>query len=201
MDFHAWSDAIVVLNKIGSTEHISLTSVIKHGSTLKVEITSSMEFEEASLEEVWGINNFRRAFFPHVITIYRSQSMRIGGLQVHKISDLEGREEEGRHNHNDIQVGLDLASLFSPCMTFNLLFIYVVKTFPTCIRTYAATLNREAQLLPLVFIMILVVVAIRNRVMYHTVFGGGIFVSGLQILCLLETEGKVFCDTVEEQKL
>lgn len=104
------------------------------------------------------------------------------------------------HHHKVIHVGLLLTALFCACMVFNILFMYIVELFPTCIRNTAASLSRQALLLALVFVPVLVVIGRRNQLFTHAVFGVTILLCGLLVITLPETKGKVLCDSMEEQE-
>ncbi|KNA14625.1 hypothetical protein SOVF_105530 [Spinacia oleracea] len=104
------------------------------------------------------------------------------------------------HRHKGIHVGLELTALFCACMVFNILFMYVVELFPTCIRNTAASLSRQALLLASIFVPELVVLGRRNQLFSHAVFGVTILVCGVLVICLPETKGKVLCDSMEEQE-
>ncbi|XP_074307714.1 organic cation/carnitine transporter 3-like [Silene latifolia] len=105
------------------------------------------------------------------------------------------------HDQKGIRVGLELTALFCACMVFNILFIYTVELFPTCVRNTAVSLSRQALLFASVFVPVLVVIGRRNELFGHTVFGVTIIVCGLLVLSLPETRGKVLCDTMEEQEV
>ncbi|XP_021724725.1 organic cation/carnitine transporter 3-like [Chenopodium quinoa] len=104
------------------------------------------------------------------------------------------------HHHKGIHVGLELIALFCACMVFNILFMYVVELFPTCIRNTAASLSRQALLLASVFVPVLVVIGRSNQLFSHAVFGVTILLCGLLVISLPETKGKVLCDGMEEQE-
>ncbi|KAL9244256.1 hypothetical protein vseg_018053 [Gypsophila vaccaria] len=100
-----------------------------------------------------------------------------------------------------IHVGLELISLFCACMVFNTLFMYTVELFPTCVRSTATSLSRQALLLASVFVPYLVVIGRKNELFSHTIFGVTIIVCGILVLTLPETRDMVLCDTMEEQEV
>lgn len=104
------------------------------------------------------------------------------------------------HHHKGIHAGLDLMALFCACMVFNILFLYGVELFPTCVRNTASSLSRQAMLFASIFVPVLVVIGRSNQLLSPVVFGVTILLSGLLVLFLPETRGKVLCDTMEEQE-
>ncbi|KAL9244255.1 hypothetical protein vseg_018052 [Gypsophila vaccaria] len=106
----------------------------------------------------------------------------------------------GQHQ-KAVHVGLEFIALFCACMVFNILFMYTVELFPTCVRSTATALSRQALLLASIFVPVLVVIGRRNELFDHTVFGVSIIVCGTLVLTLPETRGKVLCDTMGEQEV
>lgn len=104
------------------------------------------------------------------------------------------------HHHKIVHVGLELMALFCACMVFNILFMYVVELFPTCIRNTAASLSRQALLFASIFVPVLVVIGRRIQLFSHLIFGVTILSCGLLVIFLPETRGRVLCDSMEEQE-
>ncbi|KAK9676487.1 hypothetical protein RND81_11G080200 [Saponaria officinalis] len=111
------------------------------------------------------------------------------------LSVVAGQHRKGIH------VGLELVAIFCACMVFNILFMYTVELFPTCVRSTATSLSRQALLLASVFVPVLVVIGRRNVKFCPTIFGVTIIICGLLVMTLPETRGKVLCDTMEEQQV
>lgn len=99
-----------------------------------------------------------------------------------------------------VQVGLELVSLFCACMAYNILLMYIIELFPTCVRNCATSLVRQAAIFGSVFDPILIWLGRENELWSYGVFGMAIIPCGLLVLCLPETRGKSLCDTMEEQE-
>lgn len=97
------------------------------------------------------------------------------------------------------QMGLEVVSFFSACTTLNVVLIYTLELFPTCVRNSALSMVRQAVVLGGVFGPV-VVAAWRQSALPFGVFGAVIGVCGLFVVCLPETKGAAFCDTMEEQE-
>ncbi|CAO2814122.1 unnamed protein product [Amaranthus hypochondriacus] len=104
------------------------------------------------------------------------------------------------HHRMGLHVGLELIALFCASMVFNILFMYVVELFPTCVRNTAASLSRQGLLIASIFVPVLVVIGRRNQLLSHVIFGGTILLCGLLVISLPETRGKPLCDTMDEQE-
>lgn len=99
-----------------------------------------------------------------------------------------------------VQVGLELVSLFCACMAYNILLMYIIELFPTCVRNCATSLVRQAAIFGSIFDPILIWLGRKNELWSYGVFGIAIIPCGLLVLCLPETRGKSLCDTMEEQE-
>jgi len=99
-----------------------------------------------------------------------------------------------------IQVGLELVSLFCVCMAYNILLMYIIELFPTCVRNCATSLVRQAAIFGSVFDPILIWLGRKNELWSYGVFGMAIIPCGFLVLCLPETRGMPLCDTMEEQE-
>ena len=109
------------------------------------------------------------------------------------VLSILGKEYEG------LMIGLELISLFCACMAYNLVLMYIVELFPTCVRNSASSLVRQAMIFGSIFDPVLVLLGRENMLYCYGVFGITVLVCGFLILCLPETRGKVLCDTMEEQ--
>ncbi|KMT02668.1 hypothetical protein BVRB_9g203450 [Beta vulgaris subsp. vulgaris] len=107
----------------------------------------------------------------------------------------------GKHIHQGLLISLELVSLFCACMAYNLVLMYTVELFPTCVRNSASSLVRQAMIFGSVFDPVLILLGRQNKMYSYGVFGITVLVCGFLVLCLPETRGKVLCDTMEEQEL
>ncbi|XP_030455299.2 organic cation/carnitine transporter 3-like [Syzygium oleosum] len=101
-----------------------------------------------------------------------------------------------------LQIGLELVSFFSGCTALDVLLIYTLELFPTCVRNSAMSMVRQAVVFGGVFSPLLVAAAGRtgNRVVSYGVFGLVIGCCGLFVMCLPETRGGNLCDTMDEEE-
>ncbi|XLS48857.1 hypothetical protein HN51_023215, partial [Arachis hypogaea] len=76
------------------------------------------------------------------------------------------------------------------------LVIYGTELFPTCVRNSALSLVRQAGVLGGTLCPMLVAIGRGNKFLCYGVFGLAIGCSGLFLVCLPETKGKAFCDTI-----
>ncbi|KAK9663860.1 hypothetical protein RND81_14G003200 [Saponaria officinalis] len=102
--------------------------------------------------------------------------------------------------HGYILIGLELVSLFCACMAYNLVLMYMVELFPTCVRNSATSLVRQAMILGSVFDPMLIQLGRKSIIYSFGIFGLAMLLCGFLVLCLPETKGKVLCDTMEEQE-
>ncbi|KAJ8761723.1 hypothetical protein K2173_004532 [Erythroxylum novogranatense] len=100
----------------------------------------------------------------------------------------------------NLQIGLELVSFFSACTAVNILIIYTLEMFPTCVRNSAVSVMRQALILGGVISPILVAAGGRGGLVSYGVFGVVIGICGLFVLCLPETRGSTPCDTLEEEE-
>lgn len=110
-----------------------------------------------------------------------------------------------------LEMALELASFFSACTAFNVLLIFTLELFPTCVRNSALSMARQAVVFGGLFSPLLVAAgrnastatattSTSNGLLSYGVFGVTIAVSGLFVRCLPETKGAAFCDTLDEQE-
>ncbi|GAB4854029.1 hypothetical protein Ancab_022610 [Ancistrocladus abbreviatus] len=99
-----------------------------------------------------------------------------------------------------LKIMLELTSYFSACTTFDLLLIYAVELFPTCVRNSAMSMVKQAIILGSAISPVLVAAGQENWFLQYGVFGFGIWFCGLFVTCLPETRGESMCDTMEEQE-
>ncbi|KAM7269521.1 hypothetical protein ACFE04_025018 [Oxalis oulophora] len=100
-----------------------------------------------------------------------------------------------------LEIGLELVSFFSACTAFNILLIYTIELFPTCVRNSAISMVRQALVLGGVISPILVAAARTNGDFWsYGVFGIAIGVCGLFVVGLPDTRDTMFCDTMEEEE-
>uniref|UniRef100_A0A7N0SVV5 Major facilitator superfamily (MFS) profile domain-containing protein n=1 Tax=Kalanchoe fedtschenkoi TaxID=63787 RepID=A0A7N0SVV5_KALFE len=101
-----------------------------------------------------------------------------------------------------IQMGLEMISFFFVCSSFNMILIYTLELFPTCVRNSAISMVREALVLGGVFSPLLVAAGrgLDNGAVTAGVFGLLISLCGLFVAFLPETRGGRLCDTLEEEE-
>lgn len=100
-----------------------------------------------------------------------------------------------------LQMGLELASFFSACTAFNVHIMYTLELFPTCVRSSALSMVRQAVVFGGMFSPVLVAAGRNtNGLLTYGVFGVIIAVSGLFVGRLPETKGSLLCDTLEEEE-
>ncbi|KAL2495709.1 Organic cation/carnitine transporter 3 [Forsythia ovata] len=99
-----------------------------------------------------------------------------------------------------MQIGLELVSFFSACAAFDVLLIYTLELFPTCVRNSGVSMVRQALVFGGVFSPVLVAAGRKNGFLSYGVFGVTIAVCGLFVACLPETRGRTLCDTMDEEE-
>lgn len=99
-----------------------------------------------------------------------------------------------------LQIGLELVSFFSADTAFNVMLIYTLELFPTCVRNSALSMVRQAVVFGGAFSPILGAAGRRNKLYSFGVFGVTIAACSLFVGCLPETKGGTFCDTIDEEE-
>ncbi|KAK9937346.1 hypothetical protein M0R45_014143 [Rubus argutus] len=108
---------------------------------------------------------------------------------------------KGINPWTELQIGLELVSFFSACSAFNVLLIFTIELFPTCVRNSALSMVRQAVVLGGVFSPMLAAAGRANGgVLSYGVFGVVVGVCGLFAVCLPETRGRGICDTMDEEE-
>ncbi|CAH8356224.1 unnamed protein product [Eruca vesicaria subsp. sativa] len=94
----------------------------------------------------------------------------------------------------------ELCSFFCARIGFNLMAVYMIEMFPTCVRNFATTMLRQALVVGGACCPIIASVGRNVPSISFAVFG--FVVSGLGFFALLlpETRGASLCDTMEEQE-
>ncbi|PSR95573.1 Organic cation/carnitine transporter like [Actinidia chinensis var. chinensis] len=104
---------------------------------------------------------------------------------------------KSKYSTEGLQMGVEMVSFFSVGTAFNVLLIYTLELFPTCVRNTAMSMVRQALVLGGVFSP--VVVSASGSVSYG-VFGVIIGLCGLLVIFLPETRGLALCDTMDEEE-
>ncbi|KAL2253398.1 organic cation/carnitine transporter 3-like [Sesamum indicum] len=99
-----------------------------------------------------------------------------------------------------LQIALEIVSFFMARAAFDVLLIYTLELFPTCVRNSAVSMVRQASLFGGVLGPALAAVGRKKGLLSYGVFGATISVCGLLIAWLPETKGRVLCDTMEEEE-
>lgn len=108
---------------------------------------------------------------------------------------------KGINPWTELQIGLELVSFFSACSAFNLLLIFTIELFPTCVRNSALSMVRQAVVLGGVFSPMLAAAGRANGgVFSYGVFGVVVGFCGLFAVGLPETRGRGICDTMDEEE-
>ncbi|XP_078428515.1 organic cation/carnitine transporter 3-like [Wolffia australiana] len=102
----------------------------------------------------------------------------------------------------NMKMGVEVGSFFCACTAFNVVLIYGLELFPTCVRNSALSMVRQALVLGGVFAPQLVSGArvSGSGFVSFGVFGIVIGICGLFVVLLPETKGSSICDTFEEQE-
>ncbi|KZV51256.1 Organic cation/carnitine transporter 3 [Dorcoceras hygrometricum] len=95
------------------------------------------------------------------------------------------------------QMGMELVSFFSACMGANVFLIYALELFPTCVRSSAVSMLRQAGMLGGVLDPVLVAA---GKLISYGVFGVTIGLCGLCAVWLPETKRRTLCDNMEEEE-
>ncbi|GFP81664.1 organic cation/carnitine transporter 3 [Phtheirospermum japonicum] len=100
-----------------------------------------------------------------------------------------------------MQIALELVSFFSACTAFDVILIYTLELFPTCVRNSAVSMVRQALVFGGALSPVLIAAGRKNNgLLSYGVFGVTISVCGLFVVFLPETRGKAMCDTMEEEE-
>ncbi|KAL1221357.1 Organic cation/carnitine transporter 3 [Cardamine amara subsp. amara] len=99
-----------------------------------------------------------------------------------------------------LQIVLELVSFFSASTAFDMMLIYTIELFPTCVRNSAIAMVRQALVFGGVFSPVMVAAGRENQFWSYGLFGLVIGLSGLFVVGLPETRGSVLCDTMDEEE-
>ncbi|KAL4597764.1 hypothetical protein ACB092_11G012600 [Castanea dentata] len=97
------------------------------------------------------------------------------------------------------QIGLEIISFFSACTACNILLIFTIELFPTCVRNSATSMVRQAIVFGGVFSPMLLAAESKDGISSYVVFGLVIGCCGLFAVCLPETRGRALFDTMDEE--
>ncbi|KAL9231095.1 hypothetical protein vseg_006358 [Gypsophila vaccaria] len=99
-----------------------------------------------------------------------------------------------------LQIGIEILSFLTACTALNVMLIFTIELFPTCVRNSAVSLARQALVFGGVFSPPLVAAGRKSPFMTYGVFGIVIGVCGLFAGCLPETKGTTLSDTMDEEE-
>lgn len=99
-----------------------------------------------------------------------------------------------------VQVAMELMTFFSVCTAFDVLLIYTLELFPTCIRNSAVTIVRQIMIAGGATSPLLVALGRGKGAISYLVFGLTVGICGLFAGCLPETRGEKLCDTMDEEE-
>ncbi|KAL0665472.1 hypothetical protein Bca4012_102310 [Brassica carinata] len=100
-----------------------------------------------------------------------------------------------------IAFALELVSFLCARIGFNLMAVYIVELFPTCVRNCAMTMLRQALVVGGACCPIIASIGRHVPSLSFAVFGFAMSGFGLFVLLLPETKGSSLCDTMEAQEL
>lgn len=100
-----------------------------------------------------------------------------------------------------IQIPLELLSFFSGCTAVDVVLIYTLELFLTCVRNSAVAMVRQAIVFSGVVSPLVVAAGGENGWLSYGVFGVTIGVCGMLVVWLPETRRRTLCDTMEEEEL
>lgn len=99
-----------------------------------------------------------------------------------------------------MQIVFELISFSSACTAFDIILIYSTELFPTCVRNCSVSLVRQAMVLGGAISPVLVAAGREHKFICYGAFGLAIGCSGMFAICLPETKGNAFCDTMDEEE-
>ncbi|VFQ97889.1 unnamed protein product [Cuscuta campestris] len=99
-----------------------------------------------------------------------------------------------------VQIGLEVVAFFAGCTAFNVLLIYTLDLFPTCVRSSAVAMVRQALVLGGAVSPFLVGLGRSNRYYSYGVFGLAVGACCSGVFSLPETFGRKVYDTIEEEE-
>ncbi|CAH8383113.1 unnamed protein product [Eruca vesicaria subsp. sativa] len=100
----------------------------------------------------------------------------------------------------NVAFALELASFFCGRIQFNLMAVYMVELFPTCVRNTATLMLRQALVVAGACSPIIASIGRDGSSLSFAVFGIAMAGLGLFALLLPETKGSSLCDTMEAQE-
>lgn len=107
---------------------------------------------------------------------------------------------EGSERLDWFQMGLEMVSFFSACTAFNILLIYTLELFPTCVRNCAVSMVRQSLVVGGALSPLLVALGRNNSLFSYGIFGVCSAAFGLFTVWLPETKGRLLCDTMDEEE-
>ncbi|KMT12561.1 hypothetical protein BVRB_5g098060 [Beta vulgaris subsp. vulgaris] len=99
-----------------------------------------------------------------------------------------------------LQVGLEILSFLCAVSGLNLMLIFTIELFPTCVRNSAVSMARQALVFGGAFAPPLVAAGRQNPFIAYGVFGVVIGVCGMFAFFLPETRGTALADTMDEEE-
>lgn len=99
-----------------------------------------------------------------------------------------------------VKLSLELVSFFCACTVVNVLLMFTIELFPTCVRNSAMSSVRQALVIGGVVGSFLAVAGRNMEFLSYGVFGIVIAACGLFAACLPETNGRSICDTMDEEE-
>ncbi|KAG2323886.1 hypothetical protein Bca52824_006614 [Brassica carinata] len=99
-----------------------------------------------------------------------------------------------------VAFAFELATFFCARIGFNLMAVYMVEMFPTCVRSFATMMFRQALVVGGACCPLIASTGRDLPSVSFAVFGVAMSGLGLFVLILPETKGLSLCDTMEEQE-
>uniref|UniRef100_A0A0D3BG31 Major facilitator superfamily (MFS) profile domain-containing protein n=1 Tax=Brassica oleracea var. oleracea TaxID=109376 RepID=A0A0D3BG31_BRAOL len=99
-----------------------------------------------------------------------------------------------------IAFAFELGTFFCARIGFNLMAVYMVEMFPTCVRSSATMMFRQALVVGGACCPLIASIGRDLPSVSFAIFGVAMSGFGLFVLILPETKGSSLCDTMEEQE-
>ncbi|MCD7459707.1 hypothetical protein HAX54_041685 [Datura stramonium] len=138
------------------------------------------------------------AFF-FIGKMYRKGSL-LGFSLLSGICSMGCTLVEGNERLKWFRMGLEMMSFFSACTAFNILLIYTLELFPTCVRNCAVSMVRQSLVVGGILCPLLVALGRNNNFFSYGIFGVCCATFSLFTVWLPETKGRLLCDTMDEEE-
>ncbi|RZC88233.1 hypothetical protein C5167_016035 [Papaver somniferum] len=206
-------EAINTLKGIASSDiygtNSNILSISLSGIDICIEPEQRNKDLHSSIKMLWDKKwGFRRLLAAMVVSfgvgmMYYGIPLGVGNLASKSSADESLSLTVIHEGQQGLRIGVELVAFFRSCTAFNVLLIYTLELFPTCVRSSSLSMVKQA----LVFggiISLIFIAAERgvddNGFLSYGVFGLVILGCGLFILCLPETRGEIIRDTMDDEE-